>query len=270
MALSIVTNLIMMLASAIKMLAAVINIAFRGGAVMFILQRFALDRTGLNRTSANTVIQLGVLTTMVVYSAVSYFVPGYSDPGTIGPQTAILMTGYQLFNFYEDVTGIPVQLAQRRCRHQDNAVRRNAAIERYIHRTIVMLFHHAVAFIISAALVLNKVDADVWTIYLYFGGLSEISTIWYTMSTYIKDNRHSVEYSLGVVNTSRAIHWLLALFAATFLTVRVIGWTLVIIQNWTLLNSQGTEIKWLFYCLTALQYYWGVKIVSMLRRELRI
>ena len=109
----------------------------------------------------------------------------------------------------------------------------------------------------------------VWTIYLLWR-MSEISTVWYTGSTHIRDNRRDYERTLGVIWTTRTMQYLLGLFVGTFFAIRVIGWTVVILQNWAVIMNQAPEVKWMFFFLSALQYYWGLKIVSMVKRETTI
>ena len=135
-----------MMADNLHVIANILNIAFRGGAIMFIGQRFGLDWAGLSRSSINVIVQLGILVAIIIISFLGWTLPGFFIPNLVGPQVGVLMAGYQFFNFYEDVTAIQSQLAQRRSRYQNNPSRRDAAIKRYIHRTLIMLFHHAVAF----------------------------------------------------------------------------------------------------------------------------
>lgn len=241
--------------------------SIHGSLAMFIWQRVGQDWFRLERDEATAIAQLIVLAVMVVYSFLSWFNPGTYSPSVIGPHIAFLMTGYQLFNFYEDLTGLSRKIAERKARYCDDATRRSASVQRLVQRTIVMLFHHVVALVMSALLLMNEPEPDIWILYLYFGGTSELSTIFYTVSTFVREHRPAFEAPLGLVLTTRLQHATLMMFASTFVTVRVLGWTAVVLNNAALIQRQPSSMQMLFTFLSALQYYWGTKIVRKARRD---
>ena len=124
-----------------------------------------------------------------------------------------------------------------------------------------MLFHHVVALSASCLMIANDVGPRAWVLYLYFGGVSELSTLPYLVIAYIRDRNLVETYSLLYKTMAIA-------FAVAFLSVRVFGWFVVIGTHMNTIIEQSTAIQVLFGALTALQMYWGAQIYGMVRREL--
>lgn len=238
-----------------------VNIVLLTAGVMFTSQRIIMDMYSMARADAAFWVYVGTLITMVGTAGVTYANGDLESAERVGFSVASIMIGYQTFNLYNDATEYPAKARERML--IQGAERRNQSLKRLRQRTLVMLFHYVATLSASWLMIENDVGPHAWMLYLYFGGVSELSTLPYLVITYIRDRNLAATYALLYKATAIA-------FAVAFLSVRVFGWLVVIGTHVNTITEQTTVVQVLFAALTTLQMYWGAQIYAMVRRELAL
>jgi hypothetical protein len=126
---------------------------------------------------------------------------------------------------------------------------------------IVNIVHHVVAA--SASLMCFWNPQFIFP-YVFYGGFSEVSTLFLTVIEYIRARNIAVHASTW---TYFAYLILLSCFASSFILFRVVLWTYVTwLNRWNIWNDDSL-LPIFFVVLTLLQYFWACKIVIKVKKK---